>query len=150
MSALSPPSTTGESTNPKRIWIGSIVIDCTRLEPMIRFWSEALHYIPRGPIRPDGVMLRDPAGKGPNLNLSLSNEGPPKEYRLHLDLYVTDPLGELERLIELGAKVNRAAHKGEDFIEMADPDGNLFCLIDIDWPLDRNFWGDDWEFGHRG
>jgi hypothetical protein len=150
---MNGPSTapaTGGITNPKHISIGSIVIDCTHLDQMIRFWSEALHYVPRGPVRPDGVMLKDPAGKGPNVNLSLSNEGPPKEYRLHLDLYVTDPLGELDRLTQLGARVNRPARKGEDFIEMADLDGNLFCLIDIDWPLDRNYWGDDWEFGHRG
>jgi Glyoxalase-like domain len=150
MTASSTPPVTEGKTNPQQISIGSIVIDCTNLDQMFRFWSEALHYVPRGAVRPDGVMLRDPAGKGPNVNLSLSNEGPPKEYRLHLDLYVTDPLGELDRLTRLGAKVNRAARKGEDFIEMADPDGNLFCLIDIDWPLDRNFWGDDWEFGHRG
>jgi catechol 2,3-dioxygenase-like lactoylglutathione lyase family enzyme len=149
MTAPSTPPAQEGTTNPKQIWIGSIVIDCTHLDQMIRFWSEALHYVPRGPIRPDGVMLRDPAGKGPNVNLSLSNEGPPTEYRLHLDLYVTDPLRELERLTELGAQVHRAVHKGEDFIEMADPDGNLFCLIDIDWPAQRNYWGDDWDFGHR-
>ena len=135
--------------NPKRIWVGSIVVDCTNLDRMIRFWSEALHYVPRGEIRPDGVMLRDPRGKGPNLNLSLSNEGPPKEYRLHLDLYVTDPLGELERLVALGATVHHRPPPGHDFIELADPDGNLFCLIDIDWPHDRNFWGDRWEYGKR-
>jgi hypothetical protein len=136
--------------NPKRISIGSIVVDCTKLEEMIAFWSGALHYVPQGPARPDGVMLKDPSGKGPNLNLSLSNEGPPKEYRLHLDLYVTDPIGELERLLQLGATVHHRPPPGHDFIELADPDGNLFCLIDIDWPLNRNFWGDDWEYGRRG
>jgi catechol 2,3-dioxygenase-like lactoylglutathione lyase family enzyme len=136
--------------NPRRVWVGSIVIDCTHLDEMIRFWSEALHYTPRLPIRPDGVMLQDPAGKGPNLNLSLSNEGPSREYRLHLDLYVTDPLGELERLQRLGATVDHPAQDGHDFVTLADPDGNLFCLIDIDWPLNRNEWPDDWAYGRRG
>ncbi|MGI0130755.1 MAG: hypothetical protein ACREEC_11510, partial [Thermoplasmata archaeon] len=50
--------------NPHRISIGSIVVDCTNLAPMIQFWSEALHYLPRDPVRPDGVMLRDPKGVG--------------------------------------------------------------------------------------
>ncbi len=139
----------GKAPNPRRISIGSIVVDCTKLAPMIKFWSEALHYVPRGPIRPDGVVLRDPKGIGPNLNLSLSNEGPLEEYRLHLDLYVTDPLAELERLLQLGATMNYPAEKGRDFVTLADPDGNLFCLIDIDWPEDRNYWDDDWEFGRR-
>ena len=144
------PMTESESpVNPRRIWVGSIVVDCTHLDAMIRFWSEALHYVPKGPIRPDGVMLKDPSGVGPNLNLSLSNEGPLDEYRLHLDLYVTDPLGEAERLLRLGATMNRPAEKGRDFITLADPDGNLFCLIDIDWPRDRDYWGESWEFGRR-
>ncbi len=133
--------------NPRRITIGAVVVDCTRLDAMVRFWSQALHYVPRGPVRPDGVMLRDPKGKGPNLNLSLSNEGPAREYRLHLDLYVTDPIGELDRLLALGATVHHRPPPGHDFIELADPDGNLFCLIDIDWPRDRSYWGDDWEYG---
>jgi hypothetical protein len=127
--------------------IGSIVIDCTRLELMIRFWSEALHYVPRDPVRPDGVMLLDPKGKGPNLNLSLSNEGPVKEYRLHLDIYVGEPKAELERFLSLGATVRHFPPKGHDFVELADPDGNPFCLIDIDYPKNRNYWGDDWSFG---
>jgi glyoxalase superfamily protein len=133
----------------RQVWVGSIVIDCTKLDEMIKFWSEALHYVPQGPIRPDGVMLKDPTGIGPNLNMSLSNEGPLTEYRLHLDLYVKDPLGEQERLLRLGATMNFPAQKGKDFITLADPDGNLFCLIDIDWPKDRNYWGDDWAFGRR-
>ena len=133
--------------NPRTVTIGSIVIDCTNLDRMVRFWSEALHYLPQGPVRADGVMLRDPTGKGPNVNLSVSNEGPPREYRLHLDLYVTDPLGELARLESLGARVTHRPAPGHDFVELADPDDNPFCLIDIDWPRDRSFWGDTWEYG---
>ena len=136
-----------EPKNPRTVTIGSVVVDCTDLDRMIRFWSEALHYVPRGPVRPDGVMLKDPKGAGPNLNLSLSNEGPPKEYRLHLDLYVTDPLGELERIVGLGATIHHRPPPGHDFVELADPDGNLFCLIDVDWPKHRDFWGEDWEYG---
>ncbi len=147
MDAESGVETALRSKNPKRVSIGSIVIDCTRLDEMIRFWSEALHYVPRGPVQPDGVMPIDPAGAGPHLNLTLSNEGPPKEYRLHLDLYVTDPVGELARFQQLGATVHLRPPPGHDFIELADPDGNRFCLIDIDWPNPRGHWGDDWEYG---
>jgi hypothetical protein len=150
-SAPDPSAASGPPlANPKQVWVGSVVIDCTKLTEMIAFWREALHYVPQGPIRPDGVMLKDPTGKGPNLNMSLSNEGPLEPYRLHLDLYVTDPRGELERLLRLGATLNHVPEPGHDFVTLADPDGNLFCLIDIDWPNPRGFWGDDWSYGDRG
>jgi Glyoxalase-like domain len=112
------------------IWIGSIVVDCTRLDEMIRFWTEALHYVPRDPPAPDGVVLKDPDGRGPNLNLCLSGEGPVEDYRLHLDLYATDPRAEVDRLLKLGATLKRPAEEGSDFVTLADPDGNLFDVID--------------------
>lgn len=127
------------------IWIGSIVVDCIDVSRMIAFWSDALHYVPRDPIRPDGVILKDPAGHGPNLNLSLSSEGPTEEYRLHLDLYARDPVAEVERLVRLGATVRRPAQPGCDFVTLADPDGNLFDVIDINWPGGAT----DWTFGRR-
>ncbi|MCI4352552.1 MAG: VOC family protein [Thermoplasmata archaeon] len=128
-----------------KIWIGSIVVNCTDLPRMIEFWGEALHYVPREPPQPDGVMLRDPIGRGPNLNLSLTSEGPLVEYRLHLDLYASDPGAEVERLLRLGATLERAAEPGHDFVTLADPDGNLFDVIDINWPDDSK----DWWFGKR-
>jgi hypothetical protein len=129
----------------KRIWVGSIVVDCTDLPRMIRFWSEALHYVPARPPAPDGVILRDPTDQGPNLNLSLGREGPLDDYRLHLDLYAWDPQGEVDRLVALGARRVRPAEPGHDFVTLADPDGNLFDVIDIHWPAD----GSEWYFGKR-
>ena len=146
MSESSPASEARPLQDP-HTRIGSIVVDCTNLEKMIQFWSEALHYVPQGPIRPDGVMLLDPSNVGPKLNLSLSNEGPAKEYRLHFDVYVSDPRTELERFLTLGATIRQPPTKGHDFVELADPDGNPFCLIDIDWPKNRDYWGDDWSYG---
>jgi hypothetical protein len=128
-----------------RIWIGSIVVDCTDLARMIPFWSEALHYVPRDPPQEDGVVLKDPQGRGPNLNLSRSSEGPLDEYRLHLDLYASDPAAEVDRLLGLGATLRRGPEKGSDFVTLADPDGNLFDVIDINWPAGPT----DWWFGRR-
>ncbi len=139
------PSPPTSSDRGDRIWIGSIVIDCTDLPRMISFWSEAVHYVPREPPRPDGVVLKDPTGRGPNLNLSLSSEGPLTEYRLHLDLYTTRPLEEVDRLVHLGATLRLPAEKGHDFVTLADPDGNLFDVIDVNWPDDAT----DWYFGRR-
>ncbi len=131
------------SPEDRRIWVGSIVVDCTHLEAMIAFWQEALHYVPRDPPGPDGVILKDPAGRGPNLNLSRGDEAPLDDYRLHLDLYASEPLEEVDRLVRLGATIRRGPTPGSDFVTLADPDGNPFDVIDIHWPGMRT----DWSFG---
>jgi catechol 2,3-dioxygenase-like lactoylglutathione lyase family enzyme len=113
-----------------KIWVGSIVVDCSDLARMIAFWQEALHYVPRDPPEPDGVVLKDPEGRGPNLSLNPTPEGPLEDYRIHLDLYSPAPKQEVERLLRLGATLKRPAEKGHDFVTLADPDGNLFDVID--------------------
>ncbi|MFY9716950.1 MAG: VOC family protein [Thermoplasmata archaeon] len=115
---------------PGRIWVGSVVVDCSDLPRMIAFWQEALHYVPRDPPEEDGVVLKDPTGQGPNLSLNRTSEAPLADYRLHLDLYSSDPAAEVRRLVQLGATLKRAADGDHDFVTLADPDGNLFDVID--------------------
>jgi hypothetical protein len=98
---------------------------------MMAFWQEALHYVPAHPPDHGWVILKDPKGLGPNVSINLSSEGPLDQYRLHLDLYTPDQKGEVERLLRLGATLNRSPEKGEDFVVLADPDGNLFCVVDV-------------------
>ncbi len=120
-------------TNPEQdggIWIGSVVIECARWEEMVRFRTDALRYVPRDPPDEEGVVLRDPGGRGPNLSLFRSNEPPLREYRLHLDLYSSRPEDEVARLVRLGATLLRPAGVSEDFVTLADPDGNVFDVID--------------------
>lgn len=112
------------------IWVGSVVIDCRDLPRMMAFWAGALHYVPRDPPDPEGVVLTDPHGLGPNLSLYRTDEGPSTQYRLHLDLYASDPEEEVKRLLALGATLRRARRAGEDFATLADPDGNLFDVVD--------------------
>jgi hypothetical protein len=111
--------------------VGSIVIDCDDFPRMMAFWQAALRYEPRSPPEPGWVVLRDPQGKGPNVSLNRTGEGHLEEYRLHLDLYTDDPVGELDRLITLGARHVPVEDRPErDFEMLRDPDGNLFCVID--------------------
>jgi hypothetical protein len=119
-----------KATRSSSIWVGSVVIDCSDLPRMISFWQAALRYVPRDPPEADGVVLKDPTGVGPNLSLSLTSERPLPDYRLHLDLYSVDPEGEVERLLQLGASLRRPADATHDFVTLADPDGNLFDVID--------------------
>lgn len=130
------PGTQAASADKGDIWIGSIVIDCTDLARMMAFWQEALRYVPRDPPGPDGVVLKDPAGVGPNLSLYRTPEGPLEDYRLHLDLYSSHPEQEVERLVGLGATLKQPAEEGADFVTLADPDGNVFDVIDKrGWPF---------------
>ncbi len=122
------------------IRIGSIVIDCTEFGRMLAFWSEALHYVPRDPPKSGWAVLMDPGGKGPNISLNQTDDGPLKDYRLHLDLYVTEPRGELDRLLRLGATLVQPAQQGKDYVTLADPDGNLFDLVDVSWPPGTTEW----------
>ncbi len=112
-----------------RIWVGSLVIDCADFAAMLKFWSDALHYVPKHPPTKGWVILKDPEGFGPNISLNQTTEGPLSDYRLHLDLYSNDPDSEVQRLVGLGAKVTRPPKAEEDFTTLADPDGNLFDVI---------------------
>jgi predicted enzyme related to lactoylglutathione lyase len=54
----------------------------------------------------------------------------PYRNRIHLDLYTEDPDGMVKKLLGLGATVFRPREEGEDFTVLADPEGNLFCVVD--------------------
>jgi catechol 2,3-dioxygenase-like lactoylglutathione lyase family enzyme len=120
-------------------WVGAVVVECQDLPRMIAFWTRALRYVPRDPPEADGVVLKDPSGHGPNLSLQRTSDPPIEGYRLHLDLYSATPTEEVERLVQLGATVQRRPSRGEDFVTLADPDGNLFDVIDKP----------GWSFGQR-
>jgi len=112
-----------------QVRVGSVVIDVRDFGRMMAFWQEALGYVPRRAPAPgdDFMVLKDPAGKGPNVSIDRME---PLRGRIHLDLSTEDPEGEVERLLRLGATVYSAREPGEDFTVLADPEGNLFCVID--------------------
>lgn len=113
--------------------IGSVVIDCVKLEEMVAFWKEALHYVTRGPLGNDFVIIRDPSGR--NTNVSFNKVKPSEKLTgrnwLHFDLYATDQAGEVDRLLKLGAVRHPQSYEAaDDFVVLEDPDGNLFCVVD--------------------
>ena len=111
--------------------IGSVVVDCNDFNGMMAFWQEALHYEPKGLVEDDFVILRDPEGKNVNVSLQKVPEKRVGKNRLHFDLFTDDQEGEVERLLGLGATRHpRTPEPDEDFIVLADPEGNLFCVVD--------------------
>lgn len=113
----------------ERVRIGSVVIDVKDFHRMQTFWCEALGYRPGRPIAPgdDFVVLKDPKGKGSNVSIDRMD---PYRNVIHLDLYTDDPDVEVDRLLRLGATVFQPREPGEDFVVLADPEGNLFCVVD--------------------
>ena len=110
--------------------IGSIVFDCKDFDRMATFWQQALHYVPRKPATPGWVVLKDPEGKGPNISINQTSEARSGKNRLHLDLYTEKQKEEVERLLSIGATLHREREPEEDFVVLADPEGNLFCIVD--------------------
>ena len=108
-----------------------MVVDCNDFDRMVAFWRAALRYVPREPAEDGWVVLRDPEGNSVNVSIQQVPEPRLGKNRLHFDLYTNDQEREVERLLGLGATRHpRAPEPDEDFVVLADPEGNLFCVVD--------------------
>ena len=78
------------------------------------------------------MLLRPRDGSGPNVSLDRVRSALQIPPRIHLDLYTDDQSGEVTRLIGLGASEVQWDRKpaDADFVILADPEGNSFCVID--------------------
>ena len=123
---------TSESDKQQELRIGSVVIDCLNFDKMFAFWKEALNYVPREPPNEGWVVLRDAAGVKVNVSLNQVFERLSGRNWLHFDLYTKNQQGEIERLLRIGATRHPQTYDPEeDFVVLEDPDGNLFCVVDI-------------------
>lgn len=99
----------------------------------VQFWTSAIAYRPRDEPSDDWAVLVPITGAGTQLALMLVDNEPTGHRRHHLDLYSTDQAEDTERLIELGAhRVDWKYEDDADYIVLADPDGNLFCVVQVD------------------
>lgn len=106
------------------VTIGAVILNVSDVRRAGAFWSAALGYEPR-PANPAFLVPR--AGAGPRVHLD-------EEDRMHLDLWAADEeeqAAEVDRLVSLGARrVDWKYPDDADFVVLADPEGNLFCVID--------------------
>ncbi|HET7685998.1 MAG TPA: VOC family protein [Candidatus Limnocylindria bacterium] len=114
------------------ITIGSVVLRVDDLERQKAFWTAALDYVPRDGDDDDFALLRPRSGGGPNLSLDKWHAPLQIPPRIHLDLYAEDQAAEVRRLVALGATEVEWPRRPSDadFIILADPEGNRFCVID--------------------
>jgi len=110
--------------------LGSITCDGSRAVGY--FWSEALGW-PLVWDQDEETAIRAPDGTGPLITWG----GPPlapkmAKNRLHLDIAPPDngdQRAEADRLVALGATRIDIGQGDVDWVVMADPDGNEFCLL---------------------
>ena len=112
--------------------VGSIVIRVDDLDRQKAFWTAALDYVARDEDDDDFALLRPKGAVGPNVSLDRVRSKLQIPPRIHLDLYAEDQAAEVARLIGLGATEVHWDKRppGADYVILADPEGNRFCVID--------------------
>jgi len=116
---------------------GVVVLGVTDRKRAEEFWCAALGYrVHEGPFGGWARVLTPPDGTGAAIALQTSRTPPEGYPRLHFDLHVTgvaEQEAEADRLVSLGAsRVDWDSYPDDpDFIVLADPDGNRFCIVDL-------------------
>lgn len=123
--------------------IGSTVLGVQDVRRAAEFWSRALGYVPRDEIGETWAVLVPPDGVGQNVSLMRTDTPVQEKPRVHLDLYTRTAEAEIDRLLTLGAtRVDWQDYPPDaDFTVLADPEGNIFCVIDSR-PASPEFPGD--------
>ena len=111
--------------------VASIVWGVEDVSRAIAFWCAALNYKPREKPDIDWAVLVPISGEGVQVAIDKADErATGHRPRHHLDLYADDAAREVNRLLKLGAtRVARDYPPGADFVVLADPDGNRFCVV---------------------
>lgn len=119
------------------IRLGYPVVGVTDVKAASTFWSKALDLVESPEWARDSwrTLVRRTDGERV-LGLMRSDSPPERSPRIHLDLLVdstAEQEAEVERLVGLGARrVDWDRYPPEpDFVVLADPDGNLFCVVDL-------------------
>ena len=111
----------------------STVLNVQDLERSKNFWKEALGFVVKQD-NPDWVSLRHPDKEWHLLALQLTDKPKVGLNRYHFDLVAEDGPAEVERLKGLGATIIpwEFYEPDSDFLVMADPEGNEFCVCTRD------------------
>ena len=111
----------------------AISVDCHDTDRVATFWEQALGWR-RTYNSTEEVVLEPPAGSPADgvspdiLFLQVPDEKVVKN-RLHFDLRPQDQAYEVERLIGLGAKRVDIGQGEQQWVVLADPEGNEFCVL---------------------
>jgi catechol 2,3-dioxygenase-like lactoylglutathione lyase family enzyme len=123
---------------------GVVVLGSADRQRAADFWCAALGY----EVREDGfggwAKVLVPPGGASGTAIALQTSQTPAEThpRIHIDLHVADAAeqeAEAARLVSLGAsRVDWDSYPADpDFIVLADPEGNRFCIVDLTHERDQ-------------
>lgn len=120
--------------------INEIVFDCDKPKLLAEFWAQLLDGYALRPRDTTSDTLSAALGLDPDEPATLMLDGPgpslcfqnvdgqrPDNNRVHFDIAVSDRPGDVDRLKEAGATVERVL---PTYTVMKDPEGNQFCLVD--------------------
>lgn len=116
--------------------LGTVVIGAEDVARAVAFWSSVLGYeaVEFADADDGFTILVPPDGVGTRVALHRSVTPADAQPRVHVDLVVdsaAEQSAEVDRLVELGATLVRWDYPDEaDFVVLADPDGNRFCIVD--------------------
>ncbi|MGH3641420.1 MAG: VOC family protein [Mycobacterium sp.] len=105
-----------------------ICIDAADIEALAAWWADVLGWR-REPTDDGDVLLRAPAGAGPDVLFLAVPEDKVVKNRIHFDFTPDDQQAEVDRLIALGARHVDIGQGDESWVVLADPEGNEFCVL---------------------
>ena len=106
-----------------------VVLDAVDTEVVAAFWAEALRYRRADPLEPYQILVPPAGHPGAPMLVQGVSEPRTTKNRMHLDLHVSDPEAEIERLVGLGAtRLGEGSLGAIAWTRMADPEGNEFCV----------------------
>jgi hypothetical protein len=121
-----------------------VVFDCHRPSALARFWAGALDGYAIAPydhaeierlramgiddVEDDPSVLVQGPGLEPRFFFQLVPESKTVKNRVHVDLRCDDMDAETARLVALGARVLATTGPTDNWVVLADPEGNEFCL----------------------
>ena len=108
--------------------LSEVVIDCRDCDRLARFWADVLGGTPERE-SDEWVCVRIPHST--TVSFQRVPEDKAVKNRVHLDIAVDDLEAGAARCVELGATAltGRCADPVGDFIVLADPEGNEFCVV---------------------
>lgn len=105
-----------------------ICIDAHDATGLGRWWSEVLGW-PHDVDDDGDVVLRAPAGAGPNWLFLATPDDKVVKNRIHFDFRPDDQQAEVKRVIAMGARHVDIGQGDASWVVLADPEGNEFCIL---------------------
>ena len=105
-----------------------VSVDAADPRSLGHWWADALGWVMVGETD-DEVEIRPAPDRMPGLLFVTVPEAKAGKNRLHLDFRPADQDAEVERLVALGARRADVGQRDVNWVVLADPEGNEFCVL---------------------